>query len=353
MPGGEGPTGLAFNPSGTLLYATNFVAGAVSIFDTATAERLATVATGRQPVDIAVDSVHNRAYVSNFESNDVSVLGLLSNTVLTTLRVEDKPFGVSVSGPRALAYVTNAAADSVSVIDTNASTVTGTLRPGRGPLGVAFDLTGERAYVANSDDASVARIDAATGGVSHTAAVGEVPVAFGRFGGTVRDTCGAPSPDCDDRNPFTVEACASAAGCTYTTLTGLAAADAGLGALRTTIAASAVEALGTRRTSERLGKLVVGAIAKLGLSDTSAPVTALGGREARKRVKRAGRSVTRLVRLVERGVRKRRIQRDIGLDLLDLGRATQAALGEIRRKKPAKATSLSARPRPPFAPAGR
>ena len=171
--------------------------------------------------------------------------------------------------------------------------------------------------------------------------------------GPVGDTCGAPSPDCDDRNPFTVEACASAAGCTYTTLTGIAAADAGLGALKTTIAASAVEALGTRRTSERLGNLVAGAIAKLGLNNASSPVTALGGREARKRVKRAGRRVTRLVRVVERGVRKRKIQRDIGLDLLDLGRATQAALGELKRKQPAKATSLSARPLPPFAPAGR
>jgi YVTN family beta-propeller protein len=305
-----------------------------------------------------MDPVRQRAYVTNFMSNDVSVIGLLSNTVLTTLPVGSEPFSVAVSAPLALAYVTNASVDSISVIDTNVNAVVGTVEAGAGPLGVIFDLSGAHARVVNGSEGTVSVIDAASGTVSATDPAGRVPVSFGQFAGPILEGCGAASLACNDHDPFTSDSCAPSVGCFHASLTGLNAANVGLDVISTAMTAAPVRALGTKRKTNRLDKLISAARRKLdGLSEPQVTGTKLKSK-VRKRQKRAQRKVKRFLRLVERGIRKGKMQRDTGWQLLDLGRATRNLLSEptdppnltgtIKR-----AASLRSRPQAPPTPLSR
>jgi YVTN family beta-propeller protein len=110
------PTGVAVAPDKSLLYATNYFAGTVSVVDLARETVTATVPVGPDPYGVALSHQGNRLYVAHFGSDLVSVIDTSKLTVTDTIPVAS-PRGIAVNYDGTRLYVTNFFADSVTVIE--------------------------------------------------------------------------------------------------------------------------------------------------------------------------------------------------------------------------------------------
>jgi YVTN family beta-propeller protein len=295
------------------------------VVDTLTNQVVATVRTGRGPLEMAVDGIRGRVYVANFRSATVAVVGTFSKTVLRRIRVGRKPFGVAVDASRARAYAANAADDTVSVIATDTNAVVATIPVGDGPLGIGVDTLRGRAYLANGTEGSVSIIDTSTATVSATLPVGRLPIAFGPFIGAVGNTCPLRALTCDDTNPSTIDACVAPGVCRHTPRTGLEAATAALDALVAALGAASPDALGGATRSQRLRDTAGRAQVFL-----TAATAAGDARVRRQRLRDASGELSLLARILQTGIRGRRIEVDTGLRLLDLDRGTRTLVRNAR-----------------------
>ncbi|MGC9157329.1 MAG: YncE family protein, partial [Candidatus Micrarchaeia archaeon] len=71
---GSEPYGVAFNPSGTLAYVTNYGSDTVSVIDVSTNTIVNTITVGSEPTGVAFNPSGTLAYVTNYGSNTVSVI---------------------------------------------------------------------------------------------------------------------------------------------------------------------------------------------------------------------------------------------------------------------------------------
>ncbi|HST29157.1 MAG TPA: YncE family protein [Rudaea sp.] len=190
--------GIAFNPAGTLAYATNFGGyNTVSVLDTNPADAayntvVATIpiaGTNPNPNGVAVSPDGNRVYVANHDGNSVSVIDTnpadagTYNTVIATIDVGANPVGLAVSPDGSKVYVGNSGSNGPGVVSVIAVDVSGTPSPtadsinvGDAPTAVAIDPAGRCVYVSNQNSASVAVIDVVSGSVAGTIPVGSGPV---------------------------------------------------------------------------------------------------------------------------------------------------------------------------------
>jgi YVTN family beta-propeller protein len=226
--------------------------------------------------------------------------------------VGTKPFGVTADAASGRVYVTNLGSDSVSIVDGLGGVVLQEVPVAGGPLGIGLDATGERVYVADGEGDALVVLDAASGRTLDRRPAGTVPVAFGTFIGTLGTPCPSPALDCDDHDPFTVDACVAAAGCTHQALGGLDATGAGLDTLAGALATIAPEQVGGTVTPADLAQMVSAARATLG-SDGSGlgPVV---------------RALGEVRRALARALRRDGIDHEVARRLLDLTRATERAM---------------------------
>ena len=184
------------------------------------------------------------------------------------------------------------------------------------PLGVGLDLAGTRAYVATALANTVVVVDTSSGAVTGTLAVGAQPVGFGAFLGTPNGACPAAAVDCDDADPFTLDACTTAGACRHDPLVGLEAVRAGLGTLRGSLAATTPDRLGGSGAAGTLDRLLTSAQAHLSTAQSTP------GQPPRRDLRSIAASLGRFGRTVRRSVRHG-ADRDLGLRLLDVARASQ------------------------------
>jgi YVTN family beta-propeller protein len=342
---------------------SGFAANAVSVVDTASNAVIANVPTGVQPLGMALDRSRGRLFVANYEGASVTVIGAVSNTVLGTVPVGQRPFGVVTDPVRSRVYVTNASSDSVSIVDAGNVGSAGTIAEvGRAPFGIGLDLTGARAFVANAGEANVAVIDTSSLAVSSKVAAGQQPIAFGSFLAPMASDCPLPAPVCTDGDPTTSETCSAVDGCQYAVRAAGGTLANALQTIGETIA-GAGGSLGTVKSAleqqleNATGQVTptIGTLATDRVHANAKPPAA-----ARKRLKRIDRALAKFIKVLQKGLRKRTIQRDIGFRLLDLARtaqaATQAALGGKAVVTPSNglltplplSASRAARPRPPL-----
>ncbi len=195
----RGPSGVAFDPSRDTLWVTSYGADTVVALDATTGDVRARLQVGRKPTQLAADPTRARLYVSSFGAGTVTAIDLERRTVQATIRVGRKPFGVAVDPARARAYVTNAGRDTLTVIDTTTNTVVDRRRVAAGPLGVAVDPAGR--VLVTSGTAGVLSFLEPTGPRTGALVVGDLPVAFGSFVGTVGVRCPEAAP-CDGPAPI-------------------------------------------------------------------------------------------------------------------------------------------------------
>jgi YVTN family beta-propeller protein len=188
----------------------------VSVIDTSTNVRVASITVGAHARGIAVVPDLARAYVANELGESVSVIDLASNTVLTTIAVGDGPTaivanpdgtrvyvlngsgvtsvsaidtatnavvattplavgqarGMAITPDGARLYVSTYASNGVKVIETELMTITGTIPVGNLATGVEITPDGSRAYVAAYSSNAVSVIDTTTNTVVTTIPVG-------------------------------------------------------------------------------------------------------------------------------------------------------------------------------------
>lgn len=128
LPEGSNPEGVAVNATGSLAVVTESGAGKAAIIDLVNFNVLAEVATAPGARRVAVNG--NQAIVVNSDSDSVSILNLATNALLKTIAVGRGPVGVAVDTVSQKAYVTNEGDGSVSVLDLAALSLSGTLQLG-------------------------------------------------------------------------------------------------------------------------------------------------------------------------------------------------------------------------------
>jgi uncharacterized repeat protein (TIGR01451 family) len=363
IPVAAGPSAFAFNAAATRLYVSGFAANAVSVVDTASNDVIANVPTGVQPLGMALDRSRGRLFVANYEGASVTVIGAVSHTVLGTIPVGQRPFGVATDPARSRVYVTNASSDSISVINAGSVGIEHTIAEvGRAPLSIGLDLTGTRAFVANAGEATLAVVDTSAFAVTSKIPAGQQPIAFGSFLGATASSCPLPAPVCTDGDPTTSETCSAVDGCQYAVLGAGGTLAATLQSLVQTINGAGGD-LGNARKAlqQQLNNAAsqitpgIGALVADRIHTNARPPAA-----TRKRLKRIDRALAKFIRALQKGLRKKAVQRDVGLRLLDLARAAQAATQSALGGKAVVApknglltplplsASRAGRPRPPL-----
>ncbi len=182
-PLGVGPVGIAVNPTGTRVYATNHaIPGLIWVIDAASNEVVDTIDVGNDaPFALAISPDGIRGYVTQqtHVPGIVGVLDLTADTVIDRIEVGGNPTGIAVTPDGSRVYVATLGCDipnndlcnpAVTVISAATNAVTRTIPVPGAPAAVVIDKSGSTVYVRNGSVATV--IDAATETVT-----GAIPVA--------------------------------------------------------------------------------------------------------------------------------------------------------------------------------
>jgi hypothetical protein len=158
---GQQPIAIAVNESTHKAYIANHNSSSVTVIDGRTKSVVATVKTGSSPEGIAVNPATNRVYVANPGDGTVTVIDGATDTVVASVKAGGYPQALTVNPATNKIYVANNYAHSVTVIDgaTNAAT---TVRVGQGPRGVAANPATNKIYTANYGSKDATEIDGAT-----------------------------------------------------------------------------------------------------------------------------------------------------------------------------------------------
>lgn len=121
-------------------------AGTVSVFDTATNERIAELATGREPAAVVIHPDNKVAYVANrADATIVRITGLdTRNPVVSApTAVGSEPTGLALSPTGRTLYVAEWAEGRIAVVDTATFAETGAITAPRNPRGVSVTNDGD------------------------------------------------------------------------------------------------------------------------------------------------------------------------------------------------------------------
>ena len=158
---GQQPMAIAVNETTGKAYIVNHNSGTVTVLDGKTHTAIATIKTGSGPEAIAVNPATNRVYTANSGENSVSVIDGATNAVVATVRTGSNCNNLAVNPTTNKIYVTNNFGHSVTVIDGAANTAS-TVRVGQGPRGIVVNPVTNKIYTANYGSKDSTEIDGAT-----------------------------------------------------------------------------------------------------------------------------------------------------------------------------------------------
>ena len=156
-------SGLAHHPTKDILFAANRTAGNIVVFDTASGELLARIATEVNPYDLILTDDGGTLYCSNWASDSVSVIDTDTLQVTARIAVGDNPNDMVLSADGRL-FVACSNDNTVHVIDTakgrGVETIVTSMYErapeGSTPNALALSPDGKTLYVANADNNNVA-----------------------------------------------------------------------------------------------------------------------------------------------------------------------------------------------------
>jgi YVTN family beta-propeller protein len=190
---GSDPVALAVDPNNDNIYVADAGTNQLSVISGADCNSTSpggcsttppTVNVDSGPDAVAVDSTTGKVFVAAGTADEMDVVSVASNAVIASYATGTDPDGIGVltqyvgtSSPNDVdaVYVANAGSNTVSVIHADTFAPQGTPPVGSAPVSVAVDsLTGD-SYVANSGDNTVSIIDGETHTVTGTISVGSNP----------------------------------------------------------------------------------------------------------------------------------------------------------------------------------
>ncbi len=178
IPVGSSPSGIAMNPSGTLIYATQYSNGTVSVINPATNSIINTITVGSAPYNVTFNPSGNLAYVADSNDGSVSVINVATNTVVNTITTDIFcGVDIAVNPSNTLAYETGCGNDAaVAVINLATATEINSISVGNDSAGVVFNPAGTLAYVVMAEGFSIPGqvqvINVATNTVVNTIVIG-------------------------------------------------------------------------------------------------------------------------------------------------------------------------------------
>lgn len=134
------------SPDDRTVWVANPGTDTVSVIDTTgdSHRRLATIAVGAEPRNVALSPDGRRAVVSHAGANTLSVIDTTSYRVLQTVAVGTAPYGLAFTPNGRHLYVANARSHSVSVLDGKSYALVKTLTDvGQEPRGLAITNDGD------------------------------------------------------------------------------------------------------------------------------------------------------------------------------------------------------------------
>ncbi|MGD8808416.1 MAG: YncE family protein [Gammaproteobacteria bacterium] len=157
IPTGAGHHEIDFSLDSTRAYATNRDAGTVSIIDTATLEKVATVETGPVPISVAHTALSRAVFVADGLSGAVKVLDESTGEVRADIQLEPGLGPMRFSWDGRWAFVVNPQEGSVFVMDASTNELAETVEVGDRPYQVTF--TDTFAYVRKLDSEHISMIN--------------------------------------------------------------------------------------------------------------------------------------------------------------------------------------------------
>ena len=189
------------------IYVADEGADAVSVIDTASFKKMASIPVGQGPHNVQVSPDGKWVWVTNngepgkaaetmpagqmpksehgamagagAKAGAVWAIDTATDTVVAKVQVGKHPAHVAVAGDGRTAYVTNGGDNTVSVVDTAARSVLGVIRVGASPHGLRISPDGKQVWVANLKGGTVSVIDTESQKRVAQIAVGKGPAQVG------------------------------------------------------------------------------------------------------------------------------------------------------------------------------
>jgi len=122
----------------------------VIVVDLARRQKVAEIAVGGHPTDVAFTPDGRRAFVSNRLDDTVSIVDVAARKQIGTIPVGDEPHGVLTDRAGRVLYVLNTSSDSISVIDLATHQEIKRLAASRGPWSLSLSPDGLQVYITNT-----------------------------------------------------------------------------------------------------------------------------------------------------------------------------------------------------------
>lgn len=150
-------------PDDTLMLVTNYGSANVTVFNTSTSAKVATITVGTQPTAVDCIAALDECAVANRMSNTLSIINVTSLTVSATVTVGSGPIGVGSDPATNEYFVTNSLAGTVSVVSALTNSVVTTLTVGTTPRGAtAYDPSFGYKFISNAGSNNVSVISDGT-----------------------------------------------------------------------------------------------------------------------------------------------------------------------------------------------
>jgi PQQ-dependent catabolism-associated beta-propeller protein len=133
-------------------------ADGIAVVDTSAHKLIKVLAAGSDPEQFAMSNDGKTLYVANEDVGLLSVVDVEKGKVIARVKVGQEPEGVALSPDGRWVLVSNESDNSVSVIDTGTLKVTRTVTVGKRPRDMAFAPDGDTVYVSGELDASLNRM---------------------------------------------------------------------------------------------------------------------------------------------------------------------------------------------------
>ncbi|MCI4341259.1 MAG: beta-propeller fold lactonase family protein, partial [Thermoplasmata archaeon] len=163
-PTGDGPSGIAFDPTDHRIFVTNYCSNSLSVYNSSSNSLVRlNVSVGSEPFGVVFDPRLDTLFVAEAGSDAVSELNASSYAVVAnySLPAGDCPYEIGLAGPEQQVYVTNSCGTNISVLDAlNRTVAVANLTTGFSSQGVLYDPDNDVVYVANTDANTITYIAA-------------------------------------------------------------------------------------------------------------------------------------------------------------------------------------------------